>query len=94
MLSLSERVKHVLNKLQKTYQKKVVEYKNQAQAATAVIIRLKQEKQETHARAQLGVDQIRNIVSAWKDRPQASINECSEKVWKEWSQQVVELQTL
>ena len=33
-------------------------------------------------------------MSAWRDRAQTSINECSEKVWKEWSQQAAELQTL
>ena len=31
---------------------------------------------------------------AWRDQAQTSINECSEKVWKEWSQQAAELQTL
>ena len=31
---------------------------------------------------------------AWSDRAQASINESTEKVWKEWSQQATELQTL
>ena len=31
---------------------------------------------------------------AWRDRARTSINECSEKVWKEWSQQAAELQTL
>ena len=33
-------------------------------------------------------------MSAWRDRTRTSINECSEKVWKEWSQQAAELQTL
>ena len=49
----AEREKHVLNKLQTTYQKQVVEYESQAQAIVAVIIRLRQEKQEAHACAQL-----------------------------------------
>ena len=31
---------------------------------------------------------------AWRDRTRTSINECSEKVWKEWSHQATELQTL
>ena len=90
----SERASHVLNKLQDTYQKKVVDYESQAQAAAAIIIRLRQEKQEAHARAQLGVDQIWHIMSAWRDRVHTSINECAEKVWKEWSHQAAELQTL
>ena len=90
----AERATYALNKLQDTYQKKVVDYESQAQAAVAIIIRLRQEKQEANARAQLGVDRIRLIMSAWRDRAQTSINECSEKVWKEWSQQAAELQTL
>ena len=40
----AERATHVLNKLQDTYQKKVVDYESQAQAAAAIIIRLRQEK--------------------------------------------------
>ena len=89
-----ERATYALNKLQDTYQKKVVEYESQAQAAVAIIVRLRQEKQEANARAQLGVDRIRLIMSASRDRAQTNINECSEKVWKEWSQQAAELQTL
>ena len=84
---------HVLNKLQTTYQKKVVDYESQAQAVVVIIIRLRQEKQEAHAQAQLGVDRIRHIMSAWRDQAQTSINECSEKVWKEWLQQAAQLQT-
>ena len=80
--------------LPETYQKKVVDYESQAQAATAIIIWLRQEKQEANARAQLAVDRVRLKMSAWRDRAQTSINECTEKVWKEWSQQVAELQTL
>ena len=83
----AERAIHVLNKLQETYQKKVVDYESQAQAVVAIIIRLRQEKQEANARAQLGVDRIRLIMSAWRDRAQTRINECTEKVWNEWSQQ-------
>ena len=90
----AERATYALNKLQETYQKKVVEYECHAQAAAGVILRLRQEKQEAHARAQIGVDRIRLIMSAWRDRAQTSINECSEKVWKEWSQQAAELQLL
>ena len=63
----AERETHVLNKLQMTYKKKVVNYESQAQAPAAIIIRLRQEKQEAHARAQLGVDRIRHIISAWRD---------------------------
>ena len=59
-----------------------------------IIVRLRQEKQEANARAQLGVDRIRLIMSAWRDRAQTIVNECAEKVWKEWSQQAAELQTL
>ena len=55
---------------------------------------MRQEKQEANARAQVGVDRIRLIMLAWRDRAQKSINESSEKVWKEWAQQAAELQTL
>ena len=39
-----ERAKHVLNKLQMTNQKKVVQYESQAQATAGIIIRLRHEK--------------------------------------------------
>ena len=60
----AERAKYALNKLQETYQKKVVEYECHAQAAAGVILQLRQENQEAHARAQIGVDRIRLIMSA------------------------------
>ena len=84
----------MLNKLRSTYEKKAAEYEGQAQAATAIITRLRKEKQEANARAQVEADRIRLIMSAWSDPAQASINESTEKVWKEWSQQAAELQTL
>ena len=77
-----ERATYTLNKLQNTYVKKEAEYEGQAQSAAAIIIRLRQEKQEANARAQVGVYRIRLIMSAWRDRAQASINESTEKVWK------------
>ena len=33
-------------------------------------------------------------MSAWRDHAPTSINECTKNVWKEWSQQAAELQTL
>ena len=71
-----------------------MEYETQAQVVAAIIGRLRKEKQEANARAQLGVDRIWLIMSAWRNRAQTSINECSEKVWKEWSQRAAERQTL
>ena len=34
------------------------------------------------------------MMSAWRDQTQTRINDCLEKLWKEWSQQAPELQTL
>ena len=45
----AERATHMLNTLQSTYQKKVVDYESQAQAVVAIIVRLRQEKQEANA---------------------------------------------
>ena len=89
-----ERATFTLNKLRSIYERKAEEYEAQAQATTAIIIRARKEKQEAYAHAKAGADQIRLIMSAWSDRAHASINESTEKVWKEWSQQAVELQTL
>ena len=33
-------------------------------------------------------------MSAWRDRTRTSINACPAELWKEWSQQAAELQTL
>ena len=62
-----ERATYALNKLRDTYEKKAVEYESQAEAVAAIIVRLRLEKQEANARAQLGVDRIRLIMSAWRD---------------------------
>ena len=56
-----------------TYQHQVIGYESQAQAATTVIVRLRKEKQEAEERATLGVDRIRHIMSAWRDRTRTSI---------------------
>ena len=77
-----------------TYQHQVIGYESQAQAATTVIVRLRKEKQEAEERATLGVDRIRHIMSAWRDRTRKSINACSVELWKEWSHQATKLQTL
>ena len=79
----AEQAKLVLNNLQMTYQHQVIGYESQAAVAAAIIVRLKSEKQEAEERAKLSVDRIRHIMSAWRDRTQTSIKECSEKVSKE-----------
>ena len=89
-----ERATYVVHKLRSTYEKKAAEYEGQAQAAAAIITRLRKEMQEANARAQAGADRIRLIKLAWSDRAQACINESTEKVWKEWSQHAAELQRL
>ena len=43
---------YVLNKLRSTYEKKAAEYEGQAQAAAAIITRLRKEKQEVNVQAQ------------------------------------------
>ena len=57
-------------------------------------MRARKEKQEAYAQAKAGVDRIKLIMSCWSTRAQASINESTEKLLKEWSQQAAELQTL
>ena len=89
----AEQAKLVLNNLQMTYQHQVIRYESQAAIVAAIIVRPKSEKQEAEECAKLGVDRIRHKMSTWRDRTQTSIKECSEKVWKEWSHQAVELQT-
>ena len=90
----AERARLVLNKFQTTYKNQVFGYASQAQTVVGVIERLKREKQEAEECATLGVDRIRHIMLAWRDLTWTSINDCSEKLWKEWSQQAAELQTL
>ena len=52
----AQQAKLVLNKLQTTYQHQVIEYEGKAQAATAVILRLKSEKKVAEDDAKLGVE--------------------------------------
>ena len=63
-----ERAKMVLDKLQTTYQHQVIEYEGQAHAAAAVIQRLKNEKQATEDSAKLGVERIKSMMMAWRNR--------------------------
>ena len=76
---LVERAKLVLDKLQTTYQHKVIEYEGQSQVTAAVIQRLKNEKQATEDSAKLGVERIRTMMTAWRNRTKTSIDDCSAK---------------
>ena len=63
-----ECAKLVLDKIQTTYQHQVIEYEGQAHAAAAVIQRLKNEKQATEDSAKLGVERIKSMMMAWRNR--------------------------
>ena len=86
-----ERSTFTLNKLQSTYERQTAEYEARAQVMAEIIKRARKEKQEAYAHAKAGVDRIKLIMSSWSNRAQASINESTEKLWKEWSQQAAEL---
>mgnify|MGYP000099516629 CR=1 FL=1 len=105
-----KRAKMALDRVQTTYQTKLVEYEVQAKATTALIKQLKDKKQATENNMKLGIKRIQLIVMIWKNRTKTNINECSAELWKDWmkaniddfsvavwnqwSQQVAELQVL
>ena len=89
-----ERAKMVLDKLQTTYQNQVLEYEALAQVATALIQKLKNEKQVVEDSTKLGVERIKNMVTAWRNRIKANIDDYSMEMWMQWSQQAAKLQTL
>ena len=82
-----------LDKLQTTYQTKLLEYETQAQATATILKKMKDEKQADEDSTQLGgVDRIGRMVTVWRHRTKASINDCWTEMWMQWSHQAVELQ--
>ena len=83
-----------INKWRSTCDKQKVDSEAQAQLMADIIKRIRKEKQAASEQAKAGVDRIKFIMSSWSTRAQASINESTEKLWKEWAQQAAELQIL
>jgi hypothetical protein len=83
-----------ISKWRSTCEKQKADYETQAQLMADIIKRIRKEKQEASAQAKAGVGRIKLIMSSWSTRAQASINESTEKLWREWSQQAAELQIL
>ena len=83
-----------ISKWRSTCDKQKADYEAQAQLMADIIKRLRKEKQAASAQAKAGVGRIKLIMSSWSTRAQASINESTEKLWREWAQQAAELQTL
>ena len=67
--TLSEvgRAKMVLDRVQTTYQTKLMEYEIQATATTDLIKQLKNEKEAIEDKVKMGIQRIRMIVGAWRD---------------------------
>ena len=63
-----ERSKVLLDRVQKTYQTKLMEYEIQVKAAANLIKQLKTEKEAIDVKVQMGIERIRMIVRAWRDR--------------------------
>ena len=66
----------------------------QAQATVALIKKLKEEKQAIEDKSKLGLNQIRDILLAWKERRKRMIGKSLVEWWRTWMQQVAELQVL
>ena len=74
-----EQAKMALDRVQTTYQTKLLDYDVQAQATTTLIKKMKDEKQATEDSIKLGVEQIQMIVTAWKNRMKTNIDDCAGK---------------
>ena len=72
----------------------MLEYGVQAQATVGLIKKLKEEKQATEDKSKMGLNWIRAIVLASKERTKSMIDESSMQWWSKWAQRAAELQTL
>ena len=63
-----ERSKMAVDKVETTYQTKLMEYEIQVKAAANLIKQLKTEKEAIDVKVQMGIERIRMIVRAWRDR--------------------------
>ena len=65
----------VLDRVHTTYQTQLLDYGVQAHTTTALIKKLKENKKAAKDKSKLGVNRIRVIVPAWKERTKRMIDE-------------------
>ena len=73
--------------VQTAYQTQLLECRVRAQATVALIKKLKEEKQAIEDKSKLGLNQIRDILLAWKERTKRMIDESSIEWLTMWMQQ-------
>ena len=76
-----ERSKMVLDRVQTTYQTKLMEYEVQATTTTNLIKQLKKEKEAMEDKVKMGIKRIWIIIRAWRDQIKIKIDDCSTVVW-------------
>ena len=71
----------MLDKVQTTYQTRIMDYEVQALTVATQIKQLKKEKEAVEEKIKMGINRIQMIVGAWKDRMKIKIDDCSAVVW-------------
>ena len=90
----TERATMVLQRVQTTYQNQLVRYKDQEVVTANLIKQLKDDRQAAEDKSKMGLERIRCIVHAWKNRTKRLIEDNSVLWWSKWAKHAAELQLL
>ena len=76
-----EWAKMVLDKVEPTYQTKLLDYEVLVNATATLVKKLEDEMQGIEDSTKLGVERIRTMVSAWNEQTKTNINDCTLAMW-------------
>ena len=77
--------------LQTTYQNQLSHYKEQEALTAKLIKQLKDKRQAIEDKSKMGLERIRFIVQAWRNRIKHLIEDISMQWWEKWAKHTAEL---
>ena len=77
--------------MQSTYQNQLTHYKEQEAVMVKLIKQLKVERQAVEDKSKMGLERIRFIVQAWRNRIKHLIEDSSMQWWEKWAKHTTEL---
>ena len=90
----TERATMTLQRVQTTYQNQLLHYKEHEAVTTKLIKQLKDDRQAAEDKSKMGLERIRFIVQAWRNKIKRLIEDNSVQWWSKWAKHTTDLQLL
>ena len=87
----TERATMTLQRVQTTYQNQLSHYKEQEAVTAKLIKQLKDEWQAVEDKSKMGLERIRFIVQAWRNKTKRLIEDNSVQWWEKWAKHTFDL---